>query len=437
MLHKKNVFICVICIIYDMPREPIIKPLVLEILRKGPASYSEIKRRLEETLGRKLNDGIVVYVLKDLEKCGAIEKTIDGRWVLGGRYPILTLMNAVNEAVKNFEPILIEDYGVLLCDPKSVNKRVFSYWKAWMMWGFKFHFLDAAEQFMGDVYVNYARLLLGSMSPETRSAIVEAILKLAYFGCAIYMGKACEWEKMKEFDEEHLSSFLYIGLGRAADVDDPFLHNLWLHNILGHLVKLALSIAREEPMKVDVGGNEKLYGTLSELYEALPKLYETLKKGLLDELRKLRLMLVIYLDEAMFSKSLSLQHMFEKWLKALKYGALDDREHIFGDDRISLLEDFARLLEKKLTSGLSLEEEKKLEEMMYEKIDWDEPWTLGDLYKYHPRGRTPQFYAEILDEILSRKIKPKVAEKVNDIIPPDKPSRGKSSSPHPGTIRLP
>lgn len=404
--------------------------LILKLIREKQPTWSELLKATgfsEPTLWR---------YLKSLEERGLIKKGGNGRWLLRGNYSIFSLKEGVEEAFEDFIPVIVEDYGAIFCDPKSIDKGVnFDLWRS-SLWGLKSHFWDTANLFMRRVYVDYACRILGSMSPEDRGKVIEALLKLTYLGYMLLKGGNDGGKKMSEFDEEELSSFLYTGLMRGVgeerleqlmrQYEESFqggeteekrgqiairhlLYNFWMSNILGDLAKLALS-----------EDNELAKCEVKELLDEAPELAALLMERLLDKLARLRLTMIIQLNDEMFARPLSLQYRFERWINALKCGALDHRKDIFGEDKegeeekrketegrersaLSLLKEFKQYLIKDLIGELPLDERRAFEELMNEKIDLEEPWTLGDLYKYHPRGKTPQLYEEIMEGILLRK----------------------------------
>jgi DNA-binding Lrp family transcriptional regulator len=99
---------------------------------------------------------------------------------------------------------------------------------------------------------------------------------------------------------------------------------------------------------------------------------------------------------------------FESWLKALKAGALDHRLWIFGrpPEAPPELKSGREILKTLIKHPEWLQPQDGLdprrEEIFNSRIDLQEPWTLGDLVAYHPRGRDIAFYRELLGEIESR-----------------------------------
>jgi hypothetical protein len=81
--------------------------------------------------------------------------------------------------------------------------------------------------------------------------------------------------------------------------------------------------------------------------------------------------------------------IFERWFNALRNGFLDHRTHLFSSE-----------VERRLVKARDYVAKGKAPSN--EKIDYAEPWTLRDLYEYHPRGRDPAFYEEILEAIKER-----------------------------------
>jgi hypothetical protein len=99
---------------------------------------------------------------------------------------------------------------------------------------------------------------------------------------------------------------------------------------------------------------------------------------------------------------------FESWLKALKAGALDHRPWIFGrpPDAPPELKSGREVLLALIRHPEWLQPQDGLdprrEEIFNSRIDLQEPWTLGDLVAFHPRGKEIEFYKDILREIEKR-----------------------------------
>lgn len=80
---------------------------------------------------------------------------------------------------------------------------------------------------------------------------------------------------------------------------------------------------------------------------------------------------------------------FEQWVKALREGNLDHRSWIFTKGEKELIRAFRAVKRHKPPSRSSL-------------IDL-EPWTLRDVYMYHPKGRELDLYKELIDMLRTRK----------------------------------
>ncbi len=80
--------------------------------------------------------------------------------------------------------------------------------------------------------------------------------------------------------------------------------------------------------------------------------------------------------------------LFDGWLSALKEGNLDHRSWIFSEKSITtLINSFKEVKKGKIPAD--------------GKIDI-EPWTIRDLYYFHPRGKDVDFWRELLVELNSR-----------------------------------
>jgi len=79
---------------------------------------------------------------------------------------------------------------------------------------------------------------------------------------------------------------------------------------------------------------------------------------------------------------------FEQWVNALREGNLDHRSWVFKKGEEELTKAF-RAVKRGRPPPDTL-------------IDL-EPWTLLDLYRYHPRGKEPALYRELIDTVRARK----------------------------------
>jgi hypothetical protein len=79
---------------------------------------------------------------------------------------------------------------------------------------------------------------------------------------------------------------------------------------------------------------------------------------------------------------------FERWKKALEEGNLDHRSFLFNEGLKRLERAYNAVRRGKRPPDLRV---------CYES------WTLLDLHKYHPRGKDPQFYEELLTQVRKRK----------------------------------
>ncbi len=93
---------------------------------------------------------------------------------------------------------------------------------------------------------------------------------------------------------------------------------------------------------------------------------------------------------------------FEDWLTALKTGNLDHRVWLFKDKSLERV----RKAYRSIRSG---------RKPMPVRID-KEPWTLLDIYSYHPKGQDPKFWLELLETIEERNA-PKHAQHRKDAVP--------------------
>jgi len=102
---------------------------------------------------------------------------------------------------------------------------------------------------------------------------------------------------------------------------------------------------------------------------------------------------VIYLwgfDDAMDLSSKSTVLEIEDWLNALKNGWLDHRLWLFRENTIKRVESVYRAVKRgNIPPKVS--------------IDPPSSWTIRDIYLYHPRGRDPDFWVEILKELRKRR----------------------------------
>jgi len=91
--------------------------------------------------------------------------------------------------------------------------------------------------------------------------------------------------------------------------------------------------------------------------------------------------------EIILSSEKSFLPWFENWFQALKQGNLDHRIWIFKN------------IEKVRRAYRAV---RRNREPLPDLIDL-EPWTLRDLYSYHPRGKDSDFWEELLNELTKRK----------------------------------
>jgi DNA-binding HxlR family transcriptional regulator len=81
--------------------------------------------------------------------------------------------------------------------------------------------------------------------------------------------------------------------------------------------------------------------------------------------------------------------MFEEWFKALKMGQLSHRIWLFEEDALKKMESAYRAVKRG----------KRPEPWKIDK----EFWTLRDLYELHPKGKSPEFWQEILTALRTHK----------------------------------
>ena len=168
-----------------MPRERVVKKAVIEILRDGPKTYSEIKKSLQKKLRRKIKDGVLTYALKSLEKEEAVEKLADGKWTVGQRYPLLFFKNKIDDALLKWNPVAVENYGVLLDDLRESDLGL-DYWRTSTS-GLRSHFWDATSLFLSRAYTDYAAYILNDLKPEDKEKITKAknTMVAAFIGLVI------------------------------------------------------------------------------------------------------------------------------------------------------------------------------------------------------------------------------------------------------------
>ena len=368
------------------------KEIILRLVSSKPRSWRELREATgftEPTLWRHLNE---------LKRAGAVERLPDGRWVIGKRYPLLFLKDKVDEALMEWKPVSVQNYATLLNGLKE--DELLDHFRRDYFW-------RAVRSFLSNVYRDYANHVLEALDEESRRKVVESILKLTYFGYllhenrkklrlgAIYRTLAeKEGEKdIEDYEPDDFSDFFFEAWNYAIEREDWLVHNLWSCGAIKEIIDLAL-------LETD---GKWIRRSLEDLRAEARELANTLRQALFEKLADLRLALIIYVDRSIHAKPLSFVYVFEEWLQALRDGSLDHRSHIF-DRAPVLLTKFKRYVERKRSgAGLSLEEEREFESLLLEKIDWDEAWTLGDLYQYHPRGKSASLYEEILEEIELRR----------------------------------
>jgi hypothetical protein len=133
----------------------------------------------------------------------------------------------------------------------------------------------------------------------------------------------------------------------------------------------------------------KTKGTQDEALSIVRELKSSLR--LLLELPFKRRMVLVYLwgfPESILLSNRSVIRTFDDWRVALKEGRLDHRVWLFKDKT------FARLAK----AYRAVRRGKEPSDVRIDK----EPWSLRDLYLYHPFGKDTSFWEEFIDEIKTR-----------------------------------
>ena len=121
--------------------------------------------------------------------------------------------------------------------------------------------------------------------------------------------------------------------------------------------------------------------------------YKPYIDGLAKVLNK-RQFLILYawnFNEIDFEQEKEIVRDFDEWLDALKKGDLDHRSQLFEDETL-----------KRVHSAFNLV--RNGQSPVVERIDF-EYWTLSDLYKNHPNGKSPEFWLALLEAIRARREK--------------------------------
>jgi len=201
-----------------------------------------------------------------------------------------------------------------------------------------------------------------------------------------------------------LSTYLLRGLERVFTDDDAaraFLKVLHHIGFLGELVFILINQDRQRAEQI----LSAITGPPQEGEVDLPRI-KSFIKWLMD--LKAAGIITISVDHFASLMGRIAASEFESWLKALKAGALDHRLWIFGKppDAPPGLKSGREVLKTLTKHPEWLQPQDGLdprrEEIFNSRIDLQEPWTLGDLVAFHPRGKDIEFYKDILREIEKR-----------------------------------
>ncbi|MEM2689933.1 MAG: hypothetical protein QXI27_04735 [Nitrososphaerota archaeon] len=366
-----------------MPRAPILRNKVIDLLRDGPKSWEELKK-LTGVKGGSLD-----FALKELVRRGIVKKGDDGRWrLIWSGY----INFVIGEKVKEFfekSPRSVMEYAMIFIS--SINSNEESYYLEHKLSSL---FLESAENFLMNAYTRYSAWLVDLMSEDERRRFMEAIRGVALVGCSkLGLSIAKEMERFKNANDKdayfRLSDCVLVGLQslkKDLRISPLFLATLWDLGILGLLAKEVL-----EELGLDVDHKEAERRALESI---------DLVEDFLSKLENLELLGMIYLTPEFYREKVGLIWRFERWLKNLREGHLDHREYLL--DSAGLALKFADAVK----SGIINRRLMKL------KLDGHELWTLGDLYWHHPRGRDPSFYKEIYVEL--EKMRKRIAKRNAD-----------------------
>jgi DNA-binding PadR family transcriptional regulator len=371
--------------------------------------FREISSRLKKE--EKVSEPTFYRYLEDLSKRGLIERTEKG-WRLNEKGLLKQeRINYLNEFLRECK---IVDSGYA-----DIYGNFEDYYLETKLSQIAF---DIAREAVCRFYLQATIVFMRSHFDVDREVgLFEFFTKFTRsIGLAVWMGYRLSVEKVEannlwelvnkvmknEVAFERLSTFFYYGLRKIFTKDTEaltFMKILCHANFPGNLVMLLVSQDMEKVKQIYSSINE--YPSEDEIEEV-----SRILESFLEWLKRLEATIVIPISPKFFN-SISGRvavNEFEKWLTALRDGLLDHRSWIFnqGKQKLETLIVQLKRLEPKELKTIpieSLEEaHPKIGEILEEPLDLQEPWTLGDLFVHHPRGRDIRFYQEILEEISRR-----------------------------------
>ena len=142
-------------------------------------------------------------------------------------------------------------------------------------------------------------------------------------------------------------------------------------------------------------GRMKYSGAAARSLEEAVEIYDKFIKeaGVRDEILKDSFGFVIFCNIPQLSEfyRFYLMDIFNAWHRALREGYLSHRSYL--RKKMLLIQKIVKTL--KQTNGIAMPKECIDEK----RLDHKEPWTIMDVYRYHPRGRQPEFWEELLNDI--------------------------------------
>ncbi|MCR6624424.1 MAG: hypothetical protein NDF58_07625 [archaeon YNP-LCB-024-027] len=441
-----------------MPKKRVMDKYIIQVLKEAqlPLTFSEIKLNLSKILNREVGNFVIDSNLKNLILQGTIEKIIEngkikyrltqqffnkqavetikkcsdqmmGQPIFAGLYedsaPFLVFGSAEIDVFDDpSEMIAYRMWRELKKYPPKKQEKVeklllWAYW-AGVQAEFSSPLLNEAlisnEELNKKNREKYSKLYEETGNEEFLKRLQAEENALKIIGIVRELSLKASLKELLEFLGEKEDEVRRLGmefeelmegsLGSCATLFNSFLN---FHGMILQGLKRAELLKENETIFFENYGEvwnaffrfilkekpEWVLTVKGNLENAL-KMLSAFKDGLnillkLPESSKIMIVYMWGFSEVEFLGKKSFLPIFERWFNALKNGFLDHRTYLFSSE-----------VEQRLLKACEYVSKGKAP--LNVKIDYAEPWTLRDLYEYHPRGRDPAFYEEILEAIKDR-----------------------------------
>jgi len=395
---------------------------VIGALEDGPASFKELRERIEEKYGRKIADPVLAYNLKKLMNEGLVTKILvtidDGRsqvkYTFSPSYHQQKLQTEIINIIQDakilhfgpeFPSLLFDDgkyreYNELRELDENVARlarrlagmRLESIiWHhldrggmgelfARLLW-VGFHLTHRSLERMIEEYPDAFRL------PPDRPPNITCLGDLLELERHVRLGHPKEWKWERVVDDDWLFIYLNEALKEIGIEWDR----------RGLLSKRQFLLLCQWAVNEAYNDYRELSGDVEEHLTILKEKRDEIE-AFLKKVGEVRFIVVIPVGYKEIEEAFELEVIdrFEKWRKALREGKRDHRLWIFKEGVETLRKVIKHLKREPKPDNL----EELLEDLG--KLDPVEQWTLLDLYTKHPQGQSVEFYESLMREIEER-----------------------------------